>query len=71
MIHVLVSIPVLFALRKTVGLGTGWAALAACTTALGVFLLGDILHRRFELPWQRSLNRRVLPTHEKLAARHA
>jgi peptidoglycan/LPS O-acetylase OafA/YrhL len=56
MIHILISAPILFVLRKTGAIGTPVAAGAALATFLAVVVVADIVYGRFEGPMRRWLS---------------
>ena len=56
MIHVLASIPVLFALRATSSMHSPIAAAAALATFSAVLWIADVSYRRFEVPWRLRIS---------------
>jgi peptidoglycan/LPS O-acetylase OafA/YrhL len=56
MIHILTSVPVLFALRKFSAIGTPIAVGAAFATYLAVVVIAGLVYGRFEVPLRRWLS---------------
>jgi peptidoglycan/LPS O-acetylase OafA/YrhL len=56
MIHILISVPVLFALRKFSAIGKPVAVIAALATYLAVVVVADLVYGRFEVPLRRWLS---------------
>ena len=56
MIHIIISVPVLFALRKIGAIGTPIAVGAALATYLAVVIVAGLVYGRFEVPLRRWLS---------------
>ncbi len=55
MLHVLLSLPILFFLRRLQLIDTGWSLIAACATYIIAIVLSLVSYRFFETPMRRLL----------------